>query len=44
MANSMKLAPATFPNLEAHFARMMARPAVQRTIEIEAAFGYELPT
>jgi glutathione S-transferase len=43
IANSMKPAPATFPNLEAHFERMMARPAVQRTIEIEAAIGYELP-
>jgi glutathione S-transferase len=43
IANSMKPAPATFPNLEAHYQRMMARPAVQRTIEIEAAIGYELP-
>jgi glutathione S-transferase len=32
-----------FPNLEAHYARMMARPAVQRTCEIEAAVGYDLP-
>ena len=37
------LQPETFPNLTAHYARMMARPAVQRTIEIEAAIGYELP-
>jgi glutathione S-transferase len=36
-------APGDFPNLEAHFARMMARPAVQRTIAAEAAIGYELP-
>jgi glutathione S-transferase len=43
IANSMKLAPPTFPNLEAHFERMIARRAVQRTIEIEAAIGYELP-
>ena len=43
IANSMQPAPATFPNLDAHFERMMARPAVQRTIEIEAAIGYELP-
>jgi glutathione S-transferase len=27
-------APETFPNLTAHYQRMMARPAVQRTIEI----------
>jgi glutathione S-transferase len=32
-----------FPNLNAHYQRMMARPAVQRTIEIESAVGYELP-
>ena len=42
-ANSLKPAPGTFPHLEAHYARMMARPAVQRAIEIEAAIGYELP-
>jgi glutathione S-transferase len=35
--------PGAFPNMEAHYARMMARPAVQRTIEIEAKIGYELP-
>src|SRR6266550_1953421 len=43
LANSLKPAPETFPNLSAHYARMMARPAVQRTIEIETAIGYELP-
>jgi glutathione S-transferase len=32
-----------FPNLSAHYERMMARPAVRRTIEIETAIGYELP-
>jgi glutathione S-transferase len=42
-ANSLKPAPEIFPNLTAHYARMMARPAVQRTIEIETAIGYELP-
>src|ERR1700732_883290 len=42
-ANSLKPAPGTFPHLEAHYARMMARPAVARTIEIESAIGYELP-
>jgi glutathione S-transferase len=42
-ANSLKPAPGTFPNLEAHHARMMARPAVRKTIEIESAVGYELP-
>jgi len=34
---------AEFPNLSAHCERMMARPAVQKTIEIETAIGYELP-
>jgi glutathione S-transferase len=39
----LDLAPAAFPNLAAHHDRMMARPAVMRTCEIEAAIGYELP-
>jgi glutathione S-transferase len=43
LANSLKPAAATFPHLEAHYARMMARPAVRKTIEIESAIGYELP-
>jgi glutathione S-transferase len=34
--------PATFPGLVAHYQRMMARHAVQRTLEIEAAIGYNL--
>ena len=42
-ASSLKPAPELFPNLTAHYARMMARPAVQRTIESESAVGYELP-
>jgi glutathione S-transferase len=41
--NSLHPAPGEFPNLDAHYTRMMARPAVQKTIEIEAAMGYELP-
>ena len=41
--NSLHPAPELFPNLSAHYDRMMARPAVQRTCEIEAAIGYELP-
>lgn len=32
-----------FPGLSAHYDRMMARPAVQKTLEIETAIGYELP-
>jgi glutathione S-transferase len=43
LANSLHPAPETFPNLTAHYQRMMARPAVQRTIEVESAVGYELP-
>jgi glutathione S-transferase len=42
-SNSLHPAPADFPNLSAHYQRMMARPAVRRTIEIETAIGYELP-
>jgi glutathione S-transferase len=33
----------SFPNLQAHHDRMLARPAVIRTIETETAIGYELP-
>ena len=40
---SLNPAPGEFPNLCAHYDRMMARPAVQRTCEIEAAIGYQLP-
>ncbi len=35
--------PEAFPGLTTHFNRMMERPAVRRTCEIEAAIGYELP-
>ena len=41
--NSLKPPPGSLPNLEAHYARMMARPAVRRTIEVEQAIGYDLP-
>jgi glutathione S-transferase len=41
--NSLHPAPSDFPNLDAHYERMMARPAVRKTCEIEAAIGYELP-
>jgi glutathione S-transferase len=37
------LEPEAYPGLFAHHDRMMARPAVQRTIEVETAIGYELP-
>ena len=43
LANSLRPAPEEFPNLTAHYARMMARRAVRRTIEAETAIGYELP-
>jgi glutathione S-transferase len=43
MVNSMKSVSGEFRNLDAHYARMMARPAVKKTIEIETAVGYELP-
>jgi glutathione S-transferase len=32
-----------YPGLAAHYERMMARPAVKKTCEAEAAIGYELP-
>lgn len=40
---SLKPPLGTFPNLTAHDDRMLKRPAVQKTIEIEAAIGFELP-
>jgi glutathione S-transferase len=41
--NALHLVPADFPSLSAHYERMMARPAVQRVLEIESAVGYQLP-
>jgi glutathione S-transferase len=41
-SNSFKPERAEFANLFAHYDRMMARTAVQRTLEIEASIGYEL--
>jgi glutathione S-transferase len=32
-----------YPGLMAHYERMMARPAVKKTIEIESGIGYEFP-
>ncbi|HTQ35082.1 MAG TPA: glutathione S-transferase family protein [Stellaceae bacterium] len=32
-----------YPGLRAHYDRMMTRPAVKKTIEIESAIGYEFP-
>jgi glutathione S-transferase len=43
LANSLHPSPEMFPNLTSHYQRMMIRPAVQRTIEVETAIGYELP-
>jgi glutathione S-transferase len=40
---SLNPGPGEFASLERHFARVMARPAVIKTIEIESAIGYELP-
>jgi glutathione S-transferase len=42
-ATAMQPARGTHPNLEAHYDLMMARPAVQRTLEIERQIGYQLP-
>lgn len=41
--NSLRPSPAEFPNLHAHYRRMLGRPAVRSTCAIEAAIGYELP-
>ena len=42
-ASSLNPPAEAFPNLRAHNDRMMARPAVIRTIAAESAIGYELP-
>jgi glutathione S-transferase len=41
--HSLRPDPKEFPRLHAHYQRMMARPAVRKTCEIEASIGYELP-
>ncbi len=41
--DSLHPAPQTYPGLSAHYDRMMARRAVQKTLEIEAKVGYQLP-
>jgi len=41
--NSLQPPAEEFPNLHRHYERMMQRPAVRRTLEAEAALGYELP-
>jgi len=41
--DSVKPAAGEFPGLYAHYERMMARPAVQKTLEIESAIGFQLP-
>jgi glutathione S-transferase len=40
---SLNPEPGEFPNLSAHHDRMMTRPAVKKTIEVESAIGYALP-
>lgn len=41
--DTLKPAPGTYPNLSAHYDRMTARPAVQRTLKAEAEVGIVLP-
>jgi glutathione S-transferase len=43
MTRTLKPAADQFPQLHAHYKRMLKRPAVLRTCEIEAALGYEYP-
>ncbi len=43
MAKSLDPPAGSLSNIFTHHERMMARPAVHRTIEIESAIGYELP-
>jgi glutathione S-transferase len=41
--DSVKPTVSEYPGLSAHYDRMMTRPAVQRTLEVERAIGYQLP-
>ena len=41
--DSLKPPPGDYPGLTAHYQRMMARPSVQRTLEVESAIGFALP-
>jgi glutathione S-transferase len=41
--NSLKPPAEEFPNLMRLYNRMLERPAVRRTLEVETAVGYELP-
>jgi len=43
MVNGSRPRPQGLARLDSLYARMVARPAVQRTIEIESGIGYELP-
>ncbi len=43
MVNAPRGHPQGLKRLESLYQRMMARPAVQRTLEAEARIGYELP-
>ena len=40
---SLELDPSFCPAVHAHYERMLARPAVKKTIEAETAAGYQLP-
>lgn len=40
---SVQPAARDYPGLYAHYQRMMGRPAVQKTLEIESAIGFQLP-
>jgi glutathione S-transferase len=42
--NSLQPAAEEFPNLQRHYRRMLARPAVRKTCDLEADIGYELPS
>jgi glutathione S-transferase len=43
MVKAPRPRPQGLKRLDSFYERMMARPAVQRTIEIESGIGYELP-
>jgi glutathione S-transferase len=40
---SLNAVAVLYPGLRAHYDRVLARPAVRKTIDVETAMGYELP-
>ena len=44
LIGSLPVPQGELPALDAHYERMMRRPAVLKTIEVETAVGFDFPT